>query len=481
MTTTTVTTVRFGRTSTRGLMLGFSTSRVIALAAAITVLVIGLFTAGGFGAMVASIIWIPLASSAFVRVAGRPAIEWAPVALGFGTRHQTKQTEYRTQLPIKPRPAGTLALPGDAAALRFHVDETTGAAMIHDPHRQTLTAVLSVSHQAFVLLDADERNQRVAHWGRLYAALAQSGTCAALQVLEATIPDPARGQIEWYAEHGVNDGSLVDTEYRELLSMGQLAAGTHRTTISLSLNMKSTAKAIKAAGRGMTGAANVLRGDMASLSDGLRQASLRVGHWLTEPELAAIIRGAYDPAAILDPRSDPGANLDHAGPMAISEHWEYLRHDGAYSAVLWISEWPRIEVQGNFLHALIFAPNIRRTFSLVAHPLPTDAALRQIRKEKTEAITDSAQKAKVGQLADLSDAQEYADLLARERSVVAGHTDVEFSGFVTVTAPTMEALDSAKQLIIRAASSAACEVRPVYGHQLQSFVLAALPLARKGF
>ena len=31
--------------------------------------------------------------------------------------------------------------------------------------------------------------------------------------------------------------------------------------------------------------------------------------------------------------------------------------------------------------------------------------MKQIRKEKTEAITDSAQKAKVGQLEDLSDRQ----------------------------------------------------------------------------
>lgn len=474
-------TVRFGRRSTRGLILGFSTPRVIALGAAGSAAIIGLVTAGGYGFIVAGIVWGPLVASALVRVAGRPAVEWAGTAAHFHARTAADQLEYRSQHPGRPRPAGTLALVGDAASLRVYNDPVTGAAMVHDPHRSTLTAIIGVSHPAFVLLDPDERAQRVSRWGRLYAALAQSGTCAALQVLEATLPDPATGQAEWYAAHAVHDNSWADVEYRRLLDQARLAAGTHRTTISVALDMKVANRAIKAAGRGIDGAAAVLRGDMTTLADSLRSADLRAGEWLSEGELAAIIRAAYDPDTMLDARSDPGANLAHAGPLAVSEHWEHLRHDSGFSTVLWISEWPRIDVPPDFLHHLIFAPGVRRTLSLVVHPLATDEALRQIRKEKTEAVADAAQKAKVGQIADLSDAQEYADLQARERSVVSGHTDVEFSGFVTVTAPTLEALEAARSVVTRAASQAACEVRPLYGRQLQGFVLAALPLARRAF
>ncbi len=474
-------TVRFGRRSTRGLILGFSTPRVIALAGAVSIAIAALVIAGGLGCIAAGVAWGPLAASALVRVAGRPAVEWAGTATHFHARKATGQLEYRAQLPLRPRPAGTLALVGDAAALRVYNDPITGAAMVHDPHRSTLSAVISVSHPAFVLLDPDERVQRISRWGRLYAALAQSGTCSALQVLEATLPDPATGQAEWYAAHGIHDDSWADIEYRQLLDQARLAAGTHRTTISLALDLKTANRAIKAAGRGMEGAAAVLRGDMATLVDSLRSADLRAGEWLSEAELAAIIRAAYDPGTVLDARSDPGANLTHAGPLAISEHWEHLRHDSAFSTVLWISEWPRIDVPPDFLHHLIFAPDVRRTLSLIVHPLATDEALRQIRKEKTEAVADAAQKARVGQIADLADAQEYADLQARERSVVSGHTDVEFSGFVTVTAPTLESLEAARSVITRAASQAACEVRPLYGRQLQGFVLGALPLARRAF
>ena len=474
------TSVRFARRSTRGLLLGFSTPRVIALGTAAAICVAALFLLGPTGFLVAGVLWVPLGASAFIRIAGRPGVEWAGTAIHFGSRRLGGQQEFRAR-PTRPRPSGTLALPGDAASLRLHVDDATGAAMIHDPHRHTLAAILAVSHPAFVLLDDAERAHRVARWGRVLAQLAQSGTCAAIQVLEATIPDPAHGQVEWFEDHGVHDGGFADVQYGTLLDHVRLESSTHRTTVTLALDLKAASRAIKAAGRGLAGAADVLRGDMASLIDALRQAGLRPGTWMTEAELAALVREAFDPVAHIDPRSDPAAHLAHAGPLAVAETWGHLRHDSAYSSVLWISEWPRIAVPPDFLHPLVFAPGIRRSLTLLARPVPTDQALRQIRREKTEAVADSAQKAKVGQLADLSDAQEYEDLLARERSVIAGHTDVEFTGFVTVTAPSLSDLEAATAAITRAAAQSACEVRPLYGNQLQGFVVAALPLGRSAF
>ncbi len=473
-------TVRFGRRSTRGLILGFSTPRVVAIATGISIAITFLFLGGPTYFVFSALLWIPLIGSAMIRVSGRAAIEWAGTSLHFWARKANNQTEFRVR-PTAPRPAGTLALPGDAASMRLHVDEASGTAMIHDPHRQTLTAVLPICHPAFVLLDDTDRSQRISRWGRVIAQLAQSGTCSTLQVLEATIPDPARGQIEWYEANGVRDNGWADQQYLTLLDQVRLDSSTHRTTISISLDMKAASRAIKAAGKGLRGAAEVLRGDMSSLEDSLRQAGLRNNGWLCEEELAVIIRQAYDPEVQIDPRCDPGANLAHAGPTGLSESWDNLRHDSAWSTVLWISEWPRISVPPDFLHPLIFAPGVRRTLSLLITPLPTDAALRQIRREKTEAVTDSAQKSRIGQIQDLSDAQEFEDLLERERSVIAGHTDVEFAGFITVTAPTLETLEAARATISRAAGQATCEVRPLYGHQMQGFVVGALPLGRSAF
>jgi hypothetical protein len=312
------------------------------------------------------------------------------------------------------------------------------------------------------------------------ASLAQTGTCAALQILESTIPDPGTKVAQWYEEHATYAADWSNEQYRALLAQSSFGSSTHRTTLTLTLDMKKAAPAIRAAGRAVRGAAHVLRVDMAVLEQGLRAAGLRVDAWLSEAEIATLIRQAYDPASELGVER-LGARLRSSGPVAVSEHWSYLRHDSGYSSVLWISEWPRIEVAPHFLHALVFAPDIRKSLSLVARPIGTVEALRDLRKEKTEAITDAAHKAKVGQIQDLSDVQEYQDLLQREQALIGGHADVEFSGFVTVTASSEEGLTQAVALIERAAGQSGCETRVLYGRQSQGFVVAALPLGRSAF
>ncbi|MGH8994636.1 MAG: SCO6880 family protein [Acidimicrobiales bacterium] len=469
--------VRFGRRSTRGVILGFSLARAVTLAIAIVAMVLGLVVAGGMGFLVLGLLWAPLVASAFVTVGGKPAIEWAPVAGQYAIRKATGQTEFRAK-PSKPRPAGTLALPGDAASLRFYDDPVTGCAMVHDPHRQTISAVLLVEHPAYVLLAPDEQAQRVSAWGRTLATVAQSGTCAVVQVLEATVPDPGTGVAGWYDHHGTHAGGWADGEYRALLDQSTAGSSTHRTTVTIALDMKRGAKAIKDAGRGMKGAAAVLSADMVALEHGLRSGGLRVEHWLSSSELAAIVRVAYDPGSNVLP-GQPGANMTTAGPVAISEHWDRFRSDSGFSAVLWVSDWPRIDVPPHFLHALVFSPGVRKTISIVAHPFGTTEALKAIRREKTEAISDSAQKAKIGQIQDLSDQQEYQDIVDRERALISGHADVEFSGFIAISAPSEDMLSAAVSQIERAASQSACETRILYGRQTQGFVVAALPLARE--
>jgi hypothetical protein len=471
-------TARFGRRSTRGVMLGLSPIRLTAIGLAATILVVCLVAGRGVGFAVGLILAGPLVVAAFVPVAGRPAVEWAPVATHWQARKLLGQTSWRAK-PPRPRPAGTLALPGDAAAIRFYVDPDTGVCLLHNPHHQTLAAVLHVTHPAYVLLGPDAQRTRVGAWGRVLAGLAQSGTCASVQVLEATIPDSGRGIADWYAQHGAGRGGWAEEQYEELLTANSTGASTHRTTITLSLDMKAAARVIKVSGGGIAGAVKVLRGDMVALEFGLRSAELHFDGWMREADIAHVVRSAYDPALGGDfVASSPGANLAHAGPLAINEQWGYLRHDSGYSTVLWISEWPRIDAPAHFLHALIFAPGVRKTFSMVARPRGAREAMREIRQQKTEMISDGQQKAKIGQLRDLSDDQEMEDVKARERALISGHADVEFTGWVVVTASSEDDLAGAVKQVERAATQAGCETRPLYGQQSQGFAVGALPLGR---
>jgi hypothetical protein len=135
-------------------------------------------------------------------------------------------------------------------------------------------------------------------------------------------------------------------------------------------------------------------------------------------------------------------------------------------------------VPPSFLHPLILKSGIHKSLSLIARPVPAREAMRAIRRQKVDYLTDAEQKSRIGQLQDYSDAQEYQDLLQRERELVAGHTDLLFAGFLAVTATSKDSLDAAVADVQRAAIQAGCETRRLVGQQAQAFIAAALPLGR---
>lgn len=478
--TTATRTVRFGRRPQRGLLLGFSGGRIACIAGSVTIFTLSLFMSGIPGVALTGAVWAGALAAAFLRWGERAAIDTLPTASHFALRIVTRQAAYRAR-PASPRPAGTLALPGDAAALRFHVDEQSGAVMVHDPHAGTLTAVALVSHPAYVLLSPEEQSQRVDGWGRALGGLAASGTCARVQVLEVAMPDSGQGITGWWHAQGSKDNDQWSVrEYQDLMRTCAPAASTHRTLIAIALDMRKASRAIRDAGSGMRGAAAVLRQDMTGFELGLTAAELHVERWLDDHRLAATLRAAYDPAAEahLD-AATVGRRLATAGPVAVREHWDHLRHDSGYSAVLWVSEWPRIEVPAHFLHAMVFEKDVRKTISITATPLSTAQAMRDIRKTKVEYVTDAAQKQRLGVISDLTEAQEYADVMERERALISGHADLCVTGLIAITAMTKEGLDAAVSRMQRAATQAACETRLLCGQQARAFTAAALPLARE--
>jgi len=472
-------TVRFGRRSTRGVLLGLSMPRLVAIGAALLVLVPAVYAGGPAGVLATAPVWGLALAAAFVTVAGRPVAEWVPVYGHWAARRATGQTTYRAR-PLRPRPAGTLALPGDAACLRLHHDPTTGAAMIHDPYAQTLTAIARVRHPSFVLQSPADQDRRVAGWGRVLASTCASGRIARVQVLERTLPDSGQGVRAHFDAHGLQDGTWAARQYAELLAKAAPATERHETTISISLDLAKTRRAAKAEGGGMTGAAALLRRELTSVVAALRAAEITVEGWVDPDDLAVMLRLAYDPAAATTLQTHPsiGREVLAAGPVLVHEHLDHLVTDTGVHAVYWISEWPRSDVYPGFLSAILLSAGVRRATSIVAQPLTTAEAMRAVRKERVEYQTDAAHRAKIGQLTDAAAEQEWADVTQRERDLIAGHGDLRYAGFVVVTAGDLDALAAAKAAIEQAAIQAGCETRLLLGQQAQAFTAAALPLAR---
>ena len=64
-----------------------------------------------------------------------------------------------------------------------------------------------------------------------------------------------------------------------------------------------------------------------------------------------------------------------------------------------------------FLAPVLLSSGIRRIFSLTCTPQRADVAAREIRKKKTEHISDQAQRTKIDQIEDAAQTAEYHDVL----------------------------------------------------------------------
>ena len=276
-------------------------------------------------------------------------------------RKSAGQTSFRAR-PDRPRPAGTLALPGDAAALRMYVAPDDEICCIHDPHRGTLSAVVPVSHPAYVLLSPDDAA----------SAGVDVGSAARLTVA-------VRGRRGSAGARG--DDPRQRARHRRVLHRASRAperlgrapvrgAAGHDGARGLDPSHDADADAGHAEGRSCgerppVAGCEARQGRCAttwprsSTCSGPRTCGSAAG--LGERELAHIVRTTYDPALTDFEQGSPGANLEHAGPLGLDEMWDRLHHDTGWSRVLWISEWPRIEVPAHFLHSLVFAPGIRKS------------------------------------------------------------------------------------------------------------------------
>lgn len=471
--------VKFSRLARRGVLLGLSAPQLAVVGVAAVALTAALVAGGMAPAYVAPLLGL-CAALIWIRVGGRPLVEWLPIVAVWGRRSVTGQLAYRVRIS-QPRPAGTLALPGDAARLRQWVDVETGAVMVHDHHTRTLTAVLAVAAPAFVLLDPVEQHRRVTGWGRVLATTCRSGNIATVQVLERTLPDSGKGLATWWDTQGSQDSTWASRTYSELINRAGPAGERHASTISLALDMRAAARHVRAAGGGIRGAAAVLRQEVETLSTALRAADVTPSQMLDPGDLALVLRTAYDPTvgAALERHGSLGRGLATAGPVSVAESWGHLRSDSAHHCVLWISEWPRSLVYPGFLAPVLLAPDVRRTFTMLFTPVRADLAARDIRKKKTEHLSDAAQRAKIGQIEDASQTAEYTDVLQQEADLTAGHGILRAVGLISVSAPTVEELERAVAAVEQVAIQASCETRRLWGQQAQAFTTAALPLARR--
>ena len=473
-------TARLPRRSRRGLIMNLSAAQAICILFAVVVIATCIPLFGVTTAFwVALLVGGPLTAAALFRRDGFPIVEWAPIVWHFWRRRCTRQSGFR--VTTKPRAAGKLALPGEEARL-LALTAPDGSVVVHDPWTGGYTSIMRVRAPAFLLLDPETQDAQVSGWGRVQAGLCQSQLISRAQVLELCVPDSGDGLRDYYTRHanGLDLSTWATENYRDLMDVAGPASSRSESMIALTLDARRCKTLVRKSGGGHAGAMKVLAGQRRVVEGALGASSLPVEGWLTVADLAYEMRCAYDPAVrpTLDYHPTAGRDIATAGPMAVQEYWDYLRTDTAFHAVLWLTEWPRSNVYPTFLAPLILTPGIDRRLTLLFEPIPTEKAIKQVQHDKTELISNAHDKHKLGQVANLADADELADTLQREAEINAGHGDMAYAGLLVVSGPSLDDLTLAVGAVRQAATQAGCEARVLAGQQMQAFAAAALPLTR---
>ena len=366
------------------------------------------------------------------------------------------------------------------------------AGVVMDARARTATAVLAVRGHSFALLGPNDQDSRITAWARVLASMAREGsTVHRVQWVESSLPDDGSG-VRRHQETNAVLG--VDTapgrSYQSLVDQSAPVTRRHRVLLAVSIHTAHSSRAIRASGGGDKGAAAVLLREVMALQRLMEEADATVDGILGPGGLASVVRESSAPLSSVAGSGTPpvpGMVRGSGGsghepsygwpwPMVIEPQWDSVHIDATWHATYWIAEWPRIDVTPDFLGPLLFSP-IRRSISLVMEPVSPSRAARQVAQARTADIADGELRRRGGFLVTARQTREKEGVEHRDVELADGHAQYRFSGYITVTADSRDALRDDCGSIEQAAGQARMELRQLYGEQDVAFA-CTLPLCR---
>ena len=490
--------VKFPRYERRGLFMGLKWYQLLLLAAGVLMASLASAANGPAGLFTSGPLWLSLMLLGLLQYSRIPYPVWASQIILFVYRAAVKQTRFLAR-PENGALAGRLALPGGLGNLELR-RATNGECFIVDPKGREAIAVLRCSTRSFALLDADDKAWAVQAWSRVQAGMAQRTSIARIAVQDYTVPYPSTALREFYERNVLRSAGATsgltwgERAYEDLIA----AAGStmsHDLLVAVVVDTAKARRRIRESGGGLAGLERVLRLEVEAMTTSLGTHGVKVEEWLADDGILDVVRGAFDPAAVAGPRresrsefqaalpvfppdSDPEPSALAAGPMAVEEHWTYVRSDSGFHQTFWIAEWPRQKVFPGFLHPLVYVGDFRHTVTQVLRTVPTVEALRDIRSAQEAHETRRRINTRFDRPLTREQKAEEEEVTQREEEIVAGHGDVRPAAYVTISASTLDDLARHRQELESAAAGAFVELRLLVGQQWAAFVAGALPFGR---
>jgi hypothetical protein len=368
-----------------------------------------------------------------------------------------------------------------------HGGRLARAAVVQDAREETVSATLRVHGCAFALCERDEQERLLQLWGDALAAFfAERGAVARVRWTEWTAPAGLDEQLAYLDDNYAPNGSSAPVEsYRELLLRAGPMATRHEVLMTVTVDQRRTGRRRRSAAGQETTAEEILRDQVRLLTLRLETAGLIVDPPLAPAELAAVVRARLDPysAPRALARKPSLANLaglvspHNAGPLAVRAAWDHVQVDGALHIAYVIAEWPRLEVPPNWMEPLLLHAGGIRTIAVHYEPVAPSRSQRIVDRDSVKLASDEEQRARAGFRITARHRRAQSETLARESELVAGFGELEFTGFVIVTAGDLDELKRSADEYEQVAAQIGLELRRLDGrHDLA--LACALPIGR---
>lgn len=438
------------------------------------------------------VIVVSIAAS-FVPFAGHRMYEWVPIVGRHFVTNVTGAARWRR--PIGPHPAGSETRPVawppvldgieviDLGLLAL-ADGPVAVGAVRDRRRRLLSTTVRVRGRGFSLLEQSEQERLVALWGDVLAGFCGERTeVASIRVTEWSAPADLEAHTRFFAAHGGAGRTAAAADYQALLDAAEPRTVGHEALVTITVDDR------RVRGRGKTAQHDAV---VAATRDQLRALLVRLDAAGLEAapldfaDLASTLRSRFDPTAVMaGVRShwrsladaagiDPGAV---AAPMALDTLWSAVHVDGSWHRAFWISDWPRLDVGPSWFESMLLHAGGVRTVCLHFEPVAPSRARRRVDRDSTRLAADEEQRSRTGFRIGAAHRRAQAAVHEREAELVAGYAELDFLGFVVVSAPGEDELLRTAADYEHAAAQAGINLRPLDGrHDLG--LVCTLPVGR---
>ncbi len=349
-------------------------------------------------------------------------------------------------------------------------------ALLCHPWVSQVSVVLTTAPDGAALVDTDQVDNWVAHWGAWLAALGNEPGLMGASVIVDAAPDPGTRLRHEVLGHRSSEATALSKTVMEQV-IGSYPAGSAAITCRVALTWSMASRTQTGKKRSVNEMALDIGHRLPSLTASLAATGAGPSRPLTTDEIAAAVRVAYEPslaAAVEDVGpAHAGVEWPDAGPSAAQEAWDHYRHDGAVSVSWMMSEAPRGHVFSSVLSGLLAPhPDIaRKRVALLYRPYDTGAAVRVVEADRRDAAF-AASGRRIGRARDALSVQA-AEKSAEEEAVGAGV--VRFAMVVTATVMSPEQVPMAASVVDTLGTTSRIRLRRAYGCQAGTFAVG-LPL-----